>query len=50
MSWYCLENLYLPLSQILKANSVPVKALTSLIKNTSGYLDEIKVDYISYDL
>jgi hypothetical protein len=48
-SWYCLENLSLPLLQVLKAKSVSVKALTSLIKNTSGYLVEIKIDYISHD-
>jgi len=34
--WDCLENLSLPFLQILRARSVPIKALSSLIENTSG--------------
>ncbi|PKK58444.1 hypothetical protein RhiirC2_796288 [Rhizophagus irregularis] len=43
--WNCLENLSLPFLQILKARYVPIKPLTNLIENTSGSLDEIKIDY-----
>ncbi|GBB88549.1 hypothetical protein RclHR1_15090008 [Rhizophagus clarus] len=45
-TWNCLENLSLPLLQTLKTRSVPVKVLTSIIKNTKGYLSEIDIDYI----
>ncbi|RGB31835.1 hypothetical protein C1646_763607 [Rhizophagus diaphanus] len=47
--WNCLENLSLPFLRILKASRVPVKILTSLIENTSGTLNEIKIDYIFHD-
>ncbi|GBB91001.1 hypothetical protein RclHR1_01810004 [Rhizophagus clarus] len=50
MSWNHLENLSLPSLQILKARSVPVKILASLIENTSGYLTEIKIDRIRHDV
>ncbi|RGB26748.1 hypothetical protein C1646_820211 [Rhizophagus diaphanus] len=43
--WKCLENLSLPFLQILKARYVPIKPITNLIENTSGSLDEIKIDY-----
>jgi hypothetical protein len=48
-SWNCLDNLSFPFLQILKSSSVPIETLTSLIKNTRGYLNEIKIDYISHD-
>ncbi|CAG8700425.1 14154_t:CDS:2 [Rhizophagus irregularis] len=47
--WNCLENLSLPFLRILKASRVPIKILTSLIENTSGKLNEIKIDYIFHD-
>jgi len=47
--WNCLENLSLPYLQILRAKRVPIKALTSLIENTSGFLIEVKIDYSSHD-
>jgi hypothetical protein len=43
-SWNCLENLSLPFLQILMAKNVPIDVLTSLIKNTNGYLIEVKID------
>jgi hypothetical protein len=43
-SWNCLENLSLPFLQILIAKNVPIDVLTSLIKNTNGYLIEVKID------
>ncbi|RIA95075.1 hypothetical protein C1645_817195 [Glomus cerebriforme] len=49
LKWNCLENLSLPFLQILRASFVPVKALTSLIENTNGYLIEIKIDHILHD-
>jgi hypothetical protein len=49
MSWDCLENLSLPYLEILRATGIPIKVLTSLIENTSGYLIEIKVDHISHN-
>ncbi|GES74654.1 hypothetical protein GLOIN_2v1777651 [Rhizophagus clarus] len=48
-SWNCLENLSLPFLQILKANQVPIKALTKLIENTNGYLIEINIDHKNHD-
>jgi hypothetical protein len=48
-TWNCLENLSLPFLQILKARNVPIKFLISLIGNTSGYLIEIKIDYVSHN-
>uniref|UniRef100_U9UMQ7 F-box domain-containing protein n=1 Tax=Rhizophagus irregularis (strain DAOM 181602 / DAOM 197198 / MUCL 43194) TaxID=747089 RepID=U9UMQ7_RHIID len=48
-TWNCLENLSLPFLQILKANQVPIKALTRLIENTSGFLIEINIDYKNHD-
>ncbi|GBC04752.1 hypothetical protein RclHR1_05850001 [Rhizophagus clarus] len=44
-----LENLSFPFLQILKSSNVSIKILTDLIKNTSGNLIEIKIDYISHD-
>ncbi|RIA85855.1 hypothetical protein C1645_830176 [Glomus cerebriforme] len=38
-----------PFLQILRARLVPVRTLISLIKNTSGYLTEIKIDNLSYN-
>ncbi|RIA99782.1 hypothetical protein C1645_811153 [Glomus cerebriforme] len=43
-TWNHLENLTLPNLQILKTEKVPIKVLTSLIKNTSGYLTVIKIN------
>jgi len=43
-TWNCLKNLSLPFLQILKTEKIPVRALTSLIENTSGYLIEISID------
>ncbi|RGB30082.1 hypothetical protein C1646_818098 [Rhizophagus diaphanus] len=48
-SWNCLDNLTFPSLKILKSSSVPIETLTSIIKNTSGLLSEIKIDYISHD-
>ncbi|GBB88545.1 hypothetical protein RclHR1_15090004 [Rhizophagus clarus] len=45
-TWNCLENLSLPILQILKAKGVPIKVLTNIIKNTNGYLLEINIDEI----
>ncbi|RGB33215.1 hypothetical protein C1646_761993 [Rhizophagus diaphanus] len=45
----CLDNLSLPFLQVLKARCIPINILASLIKNTSGYLIEIKIDYASHD-
>jgi hypothetical protein len=47
-AWNCLENLSLPLLQYLKARSIPIKPLESLIKNSNGYLTEVKIDDV-YD-
>ncbi|GBB88544.1 hypothetical protein RclHR1_15090003 [Rhizophagus clarus] len=47
--WNCLENLSLPLLQILKAEGIPIKVLTNLIKNTNGYLFEINIDDIFHN-
>ncbi|GBC03365.1 hypothetical protein RclHR1_05090012 [Rhizophagus clarus] len=49
VAWDRLENLSLPYLQILKAKSIPIKFLINLIENTSGYLSEIKIDYIGHD-
>ncbi|GBB89803.1 hypothetical protein RclHR1_01660022 [Rhizophagus clarus] len=48
-TWNCLENLSIPFLQILRARSVPIKILTNLIENTSGYLIEIKIDHIYHN-
>jgi hypothetical protein len=48
-TWNCLTNLSLPSLQILRAKRVPIKALISLIENTSGYLIEINIDSIIHD-
>ncbi|RGB31845.1 hypothetical protein C1646_763620 [Rhizophagus diaphanus] len=48
-TWNCLKNLSLPFLQILRAKRVPIRALTSLIENTSGYLNEINIDCINHD-
>ncbi|GBB98586.1 hypothetical protein RclHR1_03270009 [Rhizophagus clarus] len=48
-SWKYLENLSFPFLQILKSSSVPIEVITSLIKNTSGNLIEIKIDYVGHD-
>jgi hypothetical protein len=48
-TWNCLENVSLPHLETLRAKSVPIKSLVSLIENTDGYLTEIKVDGISHD-
>ncbi|UZO10576.1 uncharacterized protein OCT59_002156 [Rhizophagus irregularis] len=50
MAWNNLEDISLPSLQILKARSVPIKVLASLIENTSGYLTEIKIDRIRHDV
>ncbi|RIA96273.1 hypothetical protein C1645_815585 [Glomus cerebriforme] len=43
-SWNNLENVSLPFLQILKADHISTRYLTSLIKNTSGYLTVIKIN------
>ncbi|GES74746.1 hypothetical protein GLOIN_2v1785437 [Rhizophagus clarus] len=48
-TWNCLINLSLPFLQILRAKRVPIKALASLIENTSGHLVEINVECINPD-
>jgi hypothetical protein len=48
--WGCLENLFLPFLQILKARYVPIKPLTNLIENTSGSLIKIKIDYTTHSV
>ena len=40
------KNLSLPHLQILRAKNVSIESLTSLIESTSGFLVEIKIDYI----
>ncbi|GBC04990.1 hypothetical protein RclHR1_00060003 [Rhizophagus clarus] len=47
--WNCLDNVYLPYLQVLKASRVPLKVLISLIENTKGFLNEISIDYIFHD-
>ncbi|GBC09565.1 hypothetical protein RclHR1_08990009 [Rhizophagus clarus] len=47
-AWNCLKNLSLPFIRILKARSIPIEALVSLIKNTNGCLTTIKIDYIAH--
>ncbi|RIA81213.1 hypothetical protein C1645_881731 [Glomus cerebriforme] len=49
MTWNYLENLSLPFLQNLKARGVPIKVLASLIENTGGYLNEIKIEGIRHD-
>ncbi|GBC00552.1 hypothetical protein RclHR1_00390006 [Rhizophagus clarus] len=44
-----LGNLFLPSLRILKASNIQVEYLTNLIKNTSGYLVEIKIDNTNHD-
>ncbi|PKY49246.1 hypothetical protein RhiirA4_545146, partial [Rhizophagus irregularis] len=44
-SWNCLENLYLPFLQNLKAKTIPGEKLASLIENTGGYLNEISIEF-----
>ncbi|GBC07735.1 hypothetical protein RclHR1_07660011 [Rhizophagus clarus] len=48
-AWNRLENMSLPHLEILRAKSVPIRSLISLIENTDGHLIEIKVDGISHD-
>ncbi|RIA84116.1 hypothetical protein C1645_832740 [Glomus cerebriforme] len=48
-TWDCLENLFLPFLQVLIARCIPIKILTSLIKNTNGHLIEINIDRIYHD-
>jgi hypothetical protein len=47
--WDCLKNISSPLLQILRARRVPVNVLTSLIKGTSGFLTEIKIDHVTHN-
>jgi hypothetical protein len=47
--WNCLEDVYLPYLQVLKASRVPLRILINLIENTNGYLNEISIDYIFHD-
>ncbi|GBB83140.1 hypothetical protein RclHR1_00010022 [Rhizophagus clarus] len=49
MPWNCLMNISLPFLQVLKATGIPVKALTSLIENTNGHLNEINIEDAVYD-
>jgi hypothetical protein len=48
-SWNYLENISLPFLKVLRSSSVPIEVLTSLIKNTSGSLIIVKIDYISHN-
>ncbi|GES74635.1 hypothetical protein GLOIN_2v1881634 [Rhizophagus clarus] len=50
--WNCLKNLSLPLLEVLKTSGVPSEVLTSLIKNTNGFLYETKIEHsvISSDI
>ena len=45
MRWDRLENLSLPLLEILRARAILVGVLTSLIENTIGHLVEIRIDH-----
>ncbi len=47
--WNWLEKLSLPFLKILSVSSIQIKSLISLIENTSGYLTEIKIDYILHN-
>ncbi|RIA92241.1 hypothetical protein C1645_820926 [Glomus cerebriforme] len=49
ITWNCLNNLFLPYLQSLKASFVPIDDLTNLIENTSGNLIEIKIDRTSHN-
>ncbi|GBB83142.1 hypothetical protein RclHR1_00010024 [Rhizophagus clarus] len=49
MPWDGLENSSLPFLQVLRATGIPVKVLTSLIENTNGLLNEIKIEDVVYD-
>jgi hypothetical protein len=44
-----LGNLFLPFLRILRVSNIQIEYLTSLIKNTSGYLIEIKIDDTNHD-
>ncbi|RGB28391.1 hypothetical protein C1646_767877 [Rhizophagus diaphanus] len=44
-----LGNLFLPFLRILRVSNIQVEYLTNLIKNTNGYLIEIKIDNINHD-
>jgi hypothetical protein len=48
-SWNHLENLSLPFLQILIVKNVPIKVLTSLIKNTNGCLIIVKFVCVHYN-
>ncbi|GBB89799.1 hypothetical protein RclHR1_01660018 [Rhizophagus clarus] len=43
------ENLSLPFLQILRARGIPYEVLTNIIRNTIGYLVEIKIDRIHHN-
>jgi hypothetical protein len=45
-SWNCLENLSIPLLQILRTKGIPPEYLISIIENSRGDLIEIKLDKI----
>ncbi|RIA92270.1 hypothetical protein C1645_820966 [Glomus cerebriforme] len=49
LEWNCLKVLSLPFLQILIARSIPIKALTSVIESTNGFLFEIKIDSVQHD-
>jgi hypothetical protein len=48
-TWNRLENLFLPFLQILKTRGIPIKFLTSIIKNAHGNLIEINLGDTYYD-
>jgi hypothetical protein len=50
MSWNSLENLSLPLLQILKAKYVPIDALEKIIKNANKSLIEININDEYHDV
>ncbi|RGB38705.1 hypothetical protein C1646_755411 [Rhizophagus diaphanus] len=45
-NWSCLENLSLPLLQVLRTMFIPIQSLAKLIENTSKSLIEINIDNI----
>ncbi|GES74633.1 hypothetical protein GLOIN_2v1783316 [Rhizophagus clarus] len=49
VGWDRLKDLSLPFLEVLKAIQVPFEVLTSLIKNTSGRLYDIEIDYTFFD-
>ncbi|PKK79010.1 hypothetical protein RhiirC2_769605 [Rhizophagus irregularis] len=49
IKWNCLESLSLPFLQILRASSVPITSLISIIENTSGHLIEINIYRTSHN-